>query len=165
MTMNREDVAEELAKPIARELLGSSIPARFAYTGTDGTPRVVPIAFHWTGEHVVMGTVPKSAKVRALRQHPRVAITIDTQNQWPPRALLIRGAARLELVDGVPDTFVEAARKVTPADQFEAWEQGTRALYTQVVVITVEPDWAKLLDFETTLPEAVADLVRAHQGG
>jgi hypothetical protein len=157
--MVRHDVAQELAKPISLELLGSSIPARLAYVGTDDAPRVIPIAFQWTGEHVVMATVPKSAKVRALRQRPRVAITIDTQDRWPPRALLIRGAASLELVDGLPDAYIEAARKVTPAEQFDDWERGTRALYDQMVLITVEPDWAKLLDFETTLPDAVAELV------
>jgi nitroimidazol reductase NimA-like FMN-containing flavoprotein (pyridoxamine 5'-phosphate oxidase superfamily) len=73
--MNREDVAEVLAKPISQELLGSSIPARLAYAGVDGEPRVIPIGFLWTGEHVVMATVPKSAKVRAPRQNPRVALT------------------------------------------------------------------------------------------
>jgi len=161
--MDRHEVAQELAKPLSLELLGSSIPARLAYVGTDDAPRVIPIAFQWTGEHVVMGTVPTSAKVRALRQRPRVAITIDTQDQWPPRVLLIRGAAHLEQVDGVPDAYVEAARKVTPADQFEDWERGTRALYDRMTLITVEPDWAKLLDFETTLPKAVADLVQARQ--
>ncbi|MER6952048.1 pyridoxamine 5'-phosphate oxidase family protein [Nonomuraea sp. NPDC000554] len=153
-----------LAKPISQELLASSIPARLAYAGVDGEPRVIPIAFLWTGEHVVMATVPKSAKVRALRQNPRVALTIDTQGQWPPRVLLIRGAARVELVDGVPDAYVEAARKVTPAEHFEGWQQGVRALYDQMVLITIEPDWAKLLDFETTLPKAVEDLVLARQG-
>jgi hypothetical protein len=162
--MNREDVAEVLAKPISQELLRSSIPARLAYVGVDGAPRAIPIGFWWTGEHVGMATVPTSAKVRALRQNPRVALTIDTQDQWPPRVLLIRGAARLELVDGVPDAYVEAARKVTPAEHFEGWEQGVRALYDQMVVITIEPDWAKLLDFETTLPKAVEDLLRARQG-
>jgi hypothetical protein len=93
-----------------------------------------------------------------------VALTIDTQDQWPPRALLIRGAARVELVDGVPDSYVEASRKVVPAAYFEGWEQGARTLYDQMVRITVEPDWAKLLDFETTLPKAVEDLIQAHQG-
>jgi hypothetical protein len=163
--MDRHDVAEVLARPISQELLGSSIPARLAYVGADGAPRVIPIAFAWTGEHVVMGTLPGSAKVRALRQHPRVAITIDTQDQWPPRVLLIRGAARLEPVDGVPDAFVEASRKMVPAEHFEGWEQGVRALYERTVLITVEPDWAKLLDFETTIPEAVEDLVRAREAG
>jgi hypothetical protein len=161
--MDRDEVAEVLAKPISQELLGSSIPARLAYVGTDGAPRAIPIAFHWTGEHVIMATVPKSAKVPALRRHPSVALTIDTQDRWPPRALLIRGAARLEPVDGVPDAFIQASRKVTPAEQFEDWERGTRALYDRMVLITVEPDWAKLLDFDTTLPEAVEELVRAQQ--
>jgi hypothetical protein len=158
--MNREDVAEVLAKPISQELLESSIPARLAYVGVDGEPRAIPIGFWWTGEHVEMATVPTSAKVRALRQHPRVALTIDTQDQWPPRVLLIRGVARLEQVEGVPDAYVDAARKVTPAEHFADWEQGVRALYERMMLITVEPHWAKLLDFETTLPQAVEDLVR-----
>ena len=162
--MDHQEIAEVLAKPISQELLGSSIPARLAYVGTDGAPRVIPIGFVWTGEHVVMATVPRSAKVRALRHHPRVALTIDTQDQWPPRALLIRGAARVEHVDGVPDAYVEASRKVIPPEHFEGWERGVRSLNDQMVLITVEPDWAKLLDFETTLPAAVEDLVRRQQG-
>ena len=162
--MNREDVAEVLAKPISQELLGSSIPARLAYVGVDGEPRVIPIGFLWTGGHMVVHTVPKAAKVGALRRNPRVALTIDTQDQWPPRALLIRGAARVELVDGVPDAYVQASRKVIPAEHFEGWEHGVRALYDQMALITIEPDWAKLLDFETTLPKAVEDLVLARQG-
>lgn len=159
--MDRREVAEVLAQPYARELLGSSIPARLAYVGVDDEPRVIPIGFLWTGEHVVMATVPTSAKVKALRRRPRVAITIDTQDRWPPLALMIRGAARLDLVDGVPDAYLEAARKGVPAEQFDAWEQGVRALYEQMVLITVEPDWARLLDFETTLPKAVEELVSA----
>jgi hypothetical protein len=162
--MDRSEVAEVLAKPISQQLLGSSIPARLAYVGVDGAPRTIPIAFHWTGGQIVMATVPKAAKVRALRQNPRVALTIDTQGEWPPRVLLVRGAARLDLVDGVPESYVEASRKLVPAEHFEGWEQGVRALYEQMVVITVEPDWAKLLDFETTIPRAVEDLVSAHQG-
>ena len=121
------------------------------------------MAYLWTGQHVVGYTVPKSAKVRALRKSPRVALTIDTQDQWPPRALLIRGAARVELVEGVPDTYIEASRKVIPAEHFDGWEQGVRALYDQMAQITIEPDWAKLLDFETTIPKAVEDLVQARQ--
>jgi hypothetical protein len=164
MDMEREDVAEVLAKPISRELLESSIPARLAYVGIDGAPRAIPIGFWWTGEQVVMATVPASAKVGALRQNPRVALTIDTQDAWPPRVLLIRGAARVELVDGVPDAYVDASRKVIPPEHFESWEQGVRALYDQMVLITIEPDWAKLLDFETTIPKAVEDLLLARGG-
>lgn len=160
--MNSHEVAEVMAKPISQELLGSSIPARFAYVGLDGDPRVVPVGFWWNGRQLGVATVPTSAKVRALRANPRVAITIDT-NGFPPHVLLIRGEATLELVDGVPAEYIAEARKSVPAEAFEGWEAGVRALYAQMVVITVEPDWAKLLDFETTIPKAVEDLVRAHQ--
>lgn len=160
--MDSQTVADVMSAPISQELLGSGIPARFAYVGVDGDPRVIPIAFVWDGLRFLMFTVPKSAKVRALRQNPRVAITIDTQS-FPPRVLLVRGAASLELVDGVPDEYVAASRKVLEPDQFADWESGVRALYDQMVRITIEPDWAKLLDFETTIPKAVEDLVRARQ--
>lgn len=158
--MKQEDVAEVMSKPISQELLGSSIPARLSYIGVDGDPRVIPIAFLWNGSQVIVCTVPTSAKVRALRQNPRVALTIDTEG-FPPHVLLVRGAAGVELVDGVPEDYLEASRKLVPAEQFEGWQAGVRGLYEQMARITIEPDWAKLLDFETTIPKAVEDLVRS----
>jgi hypothetical protein len=161
--MNQHDVTEVLAKPLSQQLLASDIPARLAYTGVDGDPRVIPIAFLWTGSQIELYTVPTSAKVGALAKNPRVALTIDTQ-AFPPNVLLIRGAATLERVDGIPDGYVEASRKLVPAEEMAGWEAGVRALYQQMVVIRVQPDWAKLLDFETTIPKAVEDLVKAHGG-
>lgn len=160
--MQQQEVADVMGKQISQDLLASAIPARFAYVGIDGDPRVVPIGFHWNGTQILLFTVPKSAKVRALGQNPRVAITIDTQS-YPPHVLLVRGTASLETVDGVPTDYLEASRKIVPSDQFDEWEAGVRALYEQMVCITIEPDWAKLLDFETTIPKAVEDLVRAYQ--
>jgi hypothetical protein len=34
-----------------------------------------------------------------------------------------------------------------------------------MVRIIVTPNWAKLIDFETTLPSAVEELVRQREGG
>ena len=113
--MDDDAVAEVMAKPISTELLGSSIPARLAYIGIDGDPRVIPIGFLWDGAQLTVCTVPKSAKVPALRQNPRVALTIDTDSQ-PPHVLLIRGEATVVVVDGVPDVYIEASRKLVPAD-------------------------------------------------
>jgi nitroimidazol reductase NimA-like FMN-containing flavoprotein (pyridoxamine 5'-phosphate oxidase superfamily) len=161
--MNPEQVAAELAKPISAELLGSGIPARLAYVGLDGGPRVVPIAFLWDGSQILVFTLPKSAKVKALQANPKVAITIDTE-AFPPRVLLVRGTATMDPVDGVQDGYVEASRKLVPPDQMAAWEAGVRSLYEEMVRVTIEPEWAKLLDFETTIPKAVEDLVRARQG-
>ncbi len=159
--MNPQDVAEVMGKPISKELLGSTIPARLAYVGLDGGPRVVPIGFFWNGTQILVFTLPKSAKVRALQENPRVAITVD--GGWPPHVLLVRGTAQVELVDGIPAEYVAASRKLVPPDEFEAWEGGVRALYEQMATITIEPAWAKLLDFETTIPKAVEDLVQASQ--
>jgi Pyridoxamine 5'-phosphate oxidase len=162
--MTKQDVAETLAKPYSQQLLTSPTFARFAYTGLDGGPRVVPVGYLWTGSAIVVCTVPKSAKVNALRKDPRVAVTIDTEG-FPPKALLIRGTATLELVDGVPDEYLEGnVKDVMTPEQYAEWSAGVQALYDQMVKITVVPEWAKLLDFETTIPKAVEDIVRARQG-
>jgi hypothetical protein len=160
--MNSQEIAEILSTPYSQELLSGGIPARFAYVGLDGGPRVIPIAFLWDGSRIVVCTVPKSAKVRALQQNPRVSITIDTDS-YPPKVLLIRGSATLEMVDGIPEEYLVASRKLVPDHEYEGWKAGVTALYDQMCRITVTPDWAKLLDFETTIPKAVEDIIRSAQ--
>ncbi|GAA1838742.1 pyridoxamine 5'-phosphate oxidase family protein [Pseudonocardia ailaonensis] len=164
--MDIRTVTATLARPVAQELLFSDIPARLSYVGTDGDPRVVPTAFWWTGDTVVLATVVKSAKVSAIRRHPRVALCVDRPGlasaSGIPRSLLIRGSATVEIVDGVPEEYVAGSRKITPAEAMPAWEEGVRALYPQMAVITVTPDHVVLHDFGTTIPKAVADLVAAH---
>jgi hypothetical protein len=157
--MTEEEVAEVLAKPYAQQLLNGPEPARMAYNGLDGDPRVIPIGFWTDGDRVVMATVPKSAKVAALRKNPKVALTID-QGAFPPKVLLIRGTAEVEQVEGVPEGYLLAGHKVMTDEQYADWEAGVKGLYDRMVVITVTPAWAKLLDFETTIPKAVEDLIR-----
>ena len=162
--MTEEEVAEVLAKPYAQQLLNGPEPARMAYEGLDGDPRVIPIGFWTEGARVVMATVPRSAKVAALRTNPKVALTID-QGAFPPKALLIRGTAAVKLVEGIPDGYLTAGRKVMSDDQYPGWVAGVRGLYVEMVVITVTPTWAKLLDFETTLPKSVEDLIKERATG
>jgi Pyridoxamine 5'-phosphate oxidase len=157
--MTKEEIAEILAKPYAQQLLNGPEPARMAYDGLDGDPRVIPIGFWTEGEQIVMATVPKSAKVAALRKNPKVALTID-QGAFPPKVLLIRGTAEVELVEGIPEGYLTAGHKVMTDDQYPQWVAGVRALYDEMVVITITPTWAKLLDFETTIPKAVEDLIK-----
>jgi Pyridoxamine 5'-phosphate oxidase len=164
--VEQDEIRMVMEDPVGRRLLMSANPARLAYTALNGTPRVVPVAFHWNGESVVIGTVPGSAKVPALRANPAVALTIDTSPPaWPPNVLLVRGTAAVSLVDGVFPEYVEGARKVTPAEEFPRWEAGVRALYDQMARIDVTPTWAKVHDFETRLPQAVDELVRTKFGG
>ena len=73
--MTNDEIAEILAKPYAQQLLNGPEPARMAYIGLDGHPRVIPIGFWIDGGRVAMATVPKSAKVAALQHNPNVALT------------------------------------------------------------------------------------------
>ncbi|GAA1152734.1 pyridoxamine 5'-phosphate oxidase family protein [Kribbella jejuensis] len=157
--MNQQQIAEILAKPYAQQLLHGSEPARFAYDGLDGDPRVIPIGFWVEGDDILIATVPKSAKVAALRKNPKVALTIDT-GAFPPKVLLLRGTADLQLVPGVPEGYLTAGHKVMTDEQYPAWAEGVKALYDEMVVIRITLTWAKLLDFETTIPKAVEDIIK-----
>jgi pyridoxamine 5'-phosphate oxidase-like protein len=160
--MTNEEIAEILAKPYAQELINGPEPARMAYNGLDGDPRVIPIGFWIEGSQIAIATVPKAAKVAALRKNPKVALTID-KGAFPPKVLLIRGTAELELVQGVPQGYLTAGHKVMTDEQYPDWVAGVKALYDEMVLITITPTWAKLLDFETTIPKAVEDLIKERQ--
>jgi nitroimidazol reductase NimA-like FMN-containing flavoprotein (pyridoxamine 5'-phosphate oxidase superfamily) len=161
-TMTTEEIAAIVADPVAQQLLHAATPARLAYTGLDGAPRVIPIGWQWDGSALVMWTVPRSAKVRALRYDPRVAVTIDT-NDFPPKVLLVRGTAAVEEVEGVPQGYLDAGHKNVDDAHYEEWVQGVRGLYDSMSEIRITPTWAKILDFETRIPSAVEELVREKQ--
>ena len=150
--MSDQNPLEVLNDPMAQVLLQSAIPARFAYTATDGSPRVVPMGFFWNGAEIVLATSPRAPKVRALASDPRVALTIDTNSQ-PPRVLLVRGIAGIDVVDGPPTEFLEGARKLTDPDHWDEFVSTVRATYDQMARITITPTWAKLMDFQTRVPD------------
>jgi hypothetical protein len=160
--MQQSQIDEILSRPLSRELLARDL-TRLAYVATDGTPRSIPIAFTWNGSQVVMCTPINAPKLASLRVNPVVALTIDTEVH-PPTILLIRGSVELDVVDGIPEEFLQinGSYQMTPEQRVE-WEAGVRALYDGMVRIVVTPTWAKLIDFETTLPTAVEELVRAKQ--
>ena len=159
MTMQPHEITETLNRPLSQELLARDL-TRLAYVARDGAPRNVPIAFTWNGAEVVMCTTTNAPKLPALRQNPMVALTIDTEVH-PPKILLIRGRAELDVVEGIPDEYLQmnGSYAMTP-EQRVAWEAEVRSLYDGMVRIVVTPTWAKLIDFETTLPSAVEELVR-----
>jgi hypothetical protein len=164
MTVQPNEVSEVLNRPLSQELLARDL-TRLAYVAKDGTPRNLPIGFSWNGAEIVMCTPPNAAKVVALRHNPTVALTIDTEVH-PPKILFIRGRAELDHVEGIPDEYLEmnGSYEMTPEQRVE-WEAGVRSLYKSMVRIVVTPTWAKLIDFETTLPSAVEELLREQAEG
>ncbi len=144
-----------LQHPAAQQLLQSKIPARLAYVWTDGTPRVIPIWFHWNGRELVMATPPKAPKLKALAKNPKVSLTID-DNTFPHKVLLIRGTTRLEPLAGIVPEYVSSAERYFGAEQGKAWVNQLRGMISSMVRITVTPEWVGLLDFQTRFPSALA---------
>src|SRR5437879_11233789 len=125
--MDRESASTVLATAGEKELLGSSPVAHLAYIGRDGYPRVIPTGFVWKGGKFVVCTPDNAPKVRSLGSNPRVALTIDTQTQ-PPRILLVRGTASMEIVDGVPDEYLEASHRYVPRKECDGFDAQVRSL-------------------------------------
>ena len=164
--MSPEEIRAAMEDPVAQRLLFSANPARLAYVARDGTPRVVPVGFHWDGVSFVVGTAPRAAKVSALQANPAVALTIDTSPPtWPPKVLLVRGTATVSVVEGAFPEYVAGSKKAIPAEEFANWESGVHALYDQMARIDINPTWVTIHDFETRIPKAVEDLVKAKFGG
>lgn len=155
-----------LESDLARRLLASKIPARYAYTALDGTPRLLASWFTWTGEELVMPTfiaaphVSHAAhRLRALRANPEVAVSIDTESS-PPEVLSIRGRVEITEVEGVAPEYAEAARRFLgpePAAEYlaEVDRPGTR-----MARIAVRPSWVGLMDFQTRMPSALGGVTR-----
>ena len=145
---------ELLQHPASQELLQSTIPARLAYVWTDGTPRVVPIWFHWNGREFVLGTPSKAPKLKALAQNSKVALTID-DNKFPHKVLLVRGTARLQPMKGIVPEYALAAERYFGVEQGKAWVAQLSSMTQEMVRIAITPEWIGLLDFQTRFPSAL----------
>ena len=146
--MDQQDIDKELCAVGARELLASTSAAHLAYTGTDGTPRVVPVGFFWTGNQFVISTASTSPKVKALSARPAVALAIDAGNTPDQaRALSIRGRASIEIVDGVVKEYLAAARQAMDPEAVAEFERNVRGMYDQMARIVITPHWVRYYDF------------------
>jgi nitroimidazol reductase NimA-like FMN-containing flavoprotein (pyridoxamine 5'-phosphate oxidase superfamily) len=154
-----------LATATAQTLLRSTIPARLAYVATDGTPRIVPTWFTWTGREIVMGTYVRAphvsrpaARIRAIRANPAVAVSIDTEGQ-PPQVLSIRGQAVVTEHPGAVAEYAEAAHRYLGDEMADVMLGTLDESNTVMARIAVEPEWVGLIDFETRLPQPLGGVL------
>lgn len=146
--MKQNVIAAELAATGARELLAATSSAHLAYNAEDGTPRVIPVGYFWTGTEFVVSTATTSPKVAALKARPDVALSIDgggTPEQ--ARALSVRGRASVEIVDGLVPEYLAAARKSMDAEAAAEFEKNCREMYDQMARIAIVPSWVRFYDF------------------
>lgn len=138
---------------VAKQLLSSPIMARLAYTWGDGTPRVVPMWFHWTGEDILMGAPPNSPKMKAIAARPQVAIAIDGID-WPYPWLNVRGTASIEVLEDAFPEYKSMARRYlgdAGGEQFLAARDQTFDSWAR---ITIRPEVVRILDFQARFPGA-----------
>jgi hypothetical protein len=148
--MRQDEIDDELAITGAQELLASTSGAHLAYIAKDGTPRVMPVGFFWTGEEFVVSTATTAPKVAALSARPEVALTVDSgDTPGGARSLSIRGLASVEIVDGVVKEYLAAARKSMDADAAAEFERQCRDMYDQMARIAITPSWVRFYDFGT----------------
>jgi hypothetical protein len=151
----------------AQQLLVSTLPARMAYLALDGTPRVVPTWFHWTGDEVAMATFVSApharhgaSRLRALRQNPRVALTIDTE-VTPPTALGMRGDLTITEEPGVVAEYALSARRYMGEEAAEPYLAMLDDPVTRMARIALRPTWVSLVDFETRMPSTLGGVAAA----
>jgi hypothetical protein len=146
--MERYDIDAELSVSGAHDLLDSTSAAHLAYVGTDGTPRVIPVGFFWTGEQFVISTATTAPKVAALSARPDVALAIDAgDTPGGARSLSVRGRATVEIVAGVVPEYLAAARRTMDADAAAKFEQNVRRMYDGMAPIAITPTWVRFYDF------------------
>jgi len=156
-----------LEDELAKQLLGSRIPARCAFVGTDGKPRIVASWFRWTGTELVMPTFLSAPHIRhqpyrvlALRANPEIAVSIDTES-FPPQVLTVRGLAEIEEVDGIDPDYAEAARRYIGDEAAADYLQQIDHPQTRMARISVRPRWVGLLDFANDrMPSALGGVAR-----
>lgn len=159
-----------LRTDLAQQLLHSAIPARMAFVWTDGTPRVIPTWFHWTGDEVVMATYiagpnigirHPAARLSALLANPSVALTIDTDG-FPPQSLTIRGQAQVTQVEGLAAEYAAAAHRYLGDEAAAQMLASLDQAGTAQARIAVRPTWVGLLDFVTRRPSPQGGVAAAN---
>jgi len=143
-----------LDDPVAQKLLQSTLPARLAYNWSDGTPRLIPIGFHWNGKEIVLGGPPDAPKMKVLHDGDKVALTIDSDSM-PYKVLMIRGSIHLDAVDGIAPEYAAMSRRVMGEEQGAIWLNQVGAMITRMSRIFITPEWVGVLDFETRFPSAI----------
>lgn len=150
-----------LNDPVAQKMLQSTVPARFAYNWSDGTPRVIPIGFHWNGAEIVLGTPPDAPKMKVLKDGDQVALTIDSDGM-PYKVLMIRGPIRTDTVAGIAPEYAAMSKRVFGEEGGQAWLDQVTPIFPRMARIFITPSWVGILDFESRFPSAIE---RAMAGG
>jgi PPOX class probable F420-dependent enzyme len=69
--------------------------AHFASIRQDGTPHISPVWYRWEDGKVTVVSGDSAVKTRNVRQNPKVAISVAT-DEWPYQYVILEGDATVE---------------------------------------------------------------------
>ena len=72
--------------------------AHFASIRQDGTPHISPVWYRWEDGKVTVVSGASAVKTRNVRQNPKVAISVAT-DEWPYQYVILEGDATVENAD------------------------------------------------------------------
>jgi len=138
---------------VAQHVLSLPLMARLAYTWRDGSPRVVPMWFHWTGTELLMGAPPNSPKMKVLTLRPQVAVSIDTV-EWPYQWLTIRGTAVVQVSEEPFAEYLAMARRYLGEAGGKQFLTALQQKFHGWARIAIRPHEVRILDFQGRFPSA-----------
>lgn len=159
--------------PVIQILLELPIPMHVAYIGLDGVPRVVPTTHLWDGKAFVFATPVETYKVKALRANPDVGFSMDIGPgrfasearvkvtdavglpliDYGPIMVNGRGKAHIEVVPGIAQVHLDAAKRMVADDRKLAnWEAVEKQNQTEMAVISIVPTHLAVVDFVKRFP-------------
>lgn len=115
---------------------------RIATVDADGMPRAVPTWFIRQGTDVLFTPRARSAFLDNIRRDPRIGITID-EEPLPYRKVAVQARARIVHETGEDDVWRDLYRQIAcryvPAEQAEAYVQGTIDQPRALVAVPLDP--------------------------
>ena len=91
----------------AKRLLDSEYVIWLTTVGSNLTPQPRPVWFIWDGDAVLIFSQPGGAKLKHIRQHPRVSLHFNTDREGGENILILTGSAALP-PDAPPASAVAA---------------------------------------------------------
>jgi hypothetical protein len=140
-------------------------------TSSSARPRMRRSFGGCTSVSIVRATAGLWRRAGSLGAFLAVHVTISKPFQVNPigtvrgpyKVLLLRGAAEVRDVDGLVPEYVSSAHRYFGEEQGAAWVEMVGQLGLRMVSVSVTPQWARVLDFETRFPSALARAMAAAQ--
>ncbi len=108
-------------EPTQQELLRGKNTAFLATLAKDGSPQVTPVWIDFDGQHVLVCSEEKRAKVKHVKRDPRVALTVAEAGN-PYRYVELRGKVAEVTTDGAMELIDKLAKKYIDQDKYP-WHQ------------------------------------------